>query len=170
MASLVEELVSVLESEEALYRTLVGYGEEKRDVLIRADVPALERITALEQVTSDDLVSLSNRQIRILNDIAIVLGKDQGEMTVSRLIDSLDSQPEVQRKLTDIRDRLIAAAGEMQYLNNENIVLLQQAIELNEFDLTLFKSYHQAPETANYDKSACSTGSRLGGSGFDVLS
>ncbi len=170
MASLVEELVSVLESEEEMYRTLVEYGEEKREVLIRADVSALEQITALEQVTSDGLISLSNRQIRILNDIAIVLGKDQGDMTVSRLIDSLGSQPEVQQKLTETRDRLVAVAGEMKRLNDENILLLQTAIELNEFDLTLFKSYHQAPETANYDKSACSTGSRLGGSGFDVSS
>ncbi|MCH5333506.1 MAG: flagellar protein FlgN [Agathobacter sp.] len=170
MASLVEELVSVLESEETLYHTMVGYGEEKREVLIRADVPALERITALEQVTSDDLMSLSNRQIRILNDIAIVLGKNQGEMTVSKLIDTLGSQPEIQQKLTGVRDRLIAVAGELQHLNDENIVLLRQAIELNEFDLTLFKSYRQAPETANYDKNACSTGSRLGGSGFDISS
>lgn len=165
-----EELVSVLESEEEMYRTLIGYGEEKREVLIRADVPALERLTALEQVTSDDLMSLSNRQIRILKDIATVLGKDQEDMTVSRLIECLDSQPEVQRRLVETRDRLVAAAGETKSVNDENMVLLRQAIELNEFDLTLFKSYRQAPETANYDRSACSTGARLGSRGFDVSS
>lgn len=170
MASLMEELVSVLESEEEMYRTLIGYGEEKREVLIKADVPALERLTALEQVTSDDLMSLSNRQIRILKDIATVLGKDQEDMTVSRLIDCLDSQPEVQRRLIETRDRLVTAAGETKRINDENMVLLRQAIELNEFDLTLFKSYRQAPETANYDRSACSTGVRLGGRGFDVSS
>jgi hypothetical protein len=54
--------------------------------------------------------------------------------------------------------------------NAQNVVLIQQAIELNEFDLTLFKSMRQAPETANYDKSACNTGTLLGSSGFDVTS
>jgi hypothetical protein len=58
----------------------------------------------------------------------------------------------------------------MKALNDQNVVLIQQAIELNDFDLTLFKSMRQAPETANYDKSACNTGALLGSSGFDATS
>jgi hypothetical protein len=37
-----------------------------------------------------------------------------------------------------------------------------------EFDLTLFKSLKQAPETANYDKNAYNTGSLLGSGSFDT--
>ena len=37
-----------------------------------------------------------------------------------------------------------------------------------EFDLTLFKSLKQAPETANYDKNAYNTGELLGSSSFDT--
>jgi hypothetical protein len=76
----------------------------------------------------------------------------------------------VQTQLTEARDRVIAAANKMKSLNEQNVVLIQQAIELSEFDLTLFRSMRQAPETANYDKSACNTGTLLGGSGFDVTS
>ena len=54
LASLVEELVNILEAEEKIYQILIGYGERKRDVLIAADVPALEEITALEQLKSDN--------------------------------------------------------------------------------------------------------------------
>ena len=36
MASLVEELVTVLEEEEKIYQTLISYGEKKTDILIRA--------------------------------------------------------------------------------------------------------------------------------------
>ena len=39
---------------------------------------------------------------------------------------------------------------------------------MTEFDITLFKSMRQAPETANYDKSAYNTGTILGSSGFDA--
>lgn len=170
MASLVEELVNVLEEEEKVYRTLIGYGERKRDVLIAADVPALEEITAQEQVASDELMSLSNRQVQALTDIATVLGKGQEKMTVTKLIQCMGSQPEVQQELTIARDRLVDAANKLKSLNDENIVLIKQAIELNEFDLTLFKSLRQAPETANYDKSACNTGALLGSSGFDASS
>ena len=61
MASLVEELVTVLEEEEKIYQTLISYGETKTDILIRADVPELEKLTCLEQLASDDLVTHSNQ-------------------------------------------------------------------------------------------------------------
>ena len=52
MASLVEELVTVLEEEEKIYQTLISYGEKKTDILIRADVPELEKLTCLEQLAT----------------------------------------------------------------------------------------------------------------------
>ena len=168
MASLVEELVSVLGAEEKVYRKLIACGEQKKDILIAADVPALEELTIQEQLASDELISLSNRQVQLLTDIATVLGRTKEKMTVSRLIGYLGSQPKVQEQLTIARDTLLEAAGEMKRLNDENIILIQQAIELNEFDLTLFKSLRQAPETANYNRSAYNTGSLLGSSGFDA--
>ena len=167
MASLVEELVTVLEEEEKIYQTLISYGEKKTDILIRADVPELEKLTCLEQLASDDLVTHSNQQVQLLKDIANVLGRTEEKMTVTRLITLLESQPDVQKKLTEARDRLLAAADRMNHLNDQNVALIKQAIELNEFDLTLFKSLRQAPETANYDKTACNTGSLLGSSGFE---
>lgn len=170
MASLVEELVNVLDAEKKIYTTLVGYEERKKDVLIAADVSALEEITTKEQLAGDELIAYSNQQIQILKDIAMVLGRSDGKMTVTRLISLLDTQPDVQKQLTESRDSLLEAANRMKSLSEQNAVLIRQAIELNEFDMTLFKSLRQAPETANYDKSAYNTGSLLGGSGFDATS
>ena len=170
MASLVEELVNVLEAEKQIYTTLVGYEERKKDVLIAADVAALEEITTKEQLAGDDLIAYSNKQIQILKDIATVLGRTDGKMTVTRLISLLDTQPKVQEQLTEARDSLLNAANQMKTLSDQNASLIRQAIELNEFDMTLFKSLRQAPETANYDKSAYNTGSLLGGGGFDATS
>ena len=170
MASLVEELVNVLEAEKQIYTTLVGYEERKKDVLIAADVATLEEITTKEQLAGDDLIAYSNKQIQILKDIATVLGRTDGKMTVTRLISLLDTQPKVQEQLTEARDSLLNAANQMKTLSDQNSILIRQAIELNEFDMTLFKSLRQAPETANYDKSAYNTGSLLGGGGFDATS
>ena len=151
MASLVEELVNVLEAEKQIYTTLVGYEERKKDVLIAADVATLEEITTKEQLAGDDLIAYSNKQIQILKDIATVLGRTDGKMTVTRLISLLDTQPKVQEQLTEARDSLLTAANQMKTLSDQNAILIRQAIELNEFDMTLFKSLRQAPETANYD-------------------
>ena len=170
MASLVEELVNVLEAEKQIYTTLVGYEERKKDVLIAADVATLEEITTKEQLAGDDLIAYSSKQIQILKDIATVLGRTDGKMTVTRLISLLDTQPKVQEQRTEARDSLLNAANQMKTLSDQNAILIRQAIELNEFDMTLFKRLRQAPETANYDKSAYNTGSLLGGGGFDATS
>ena len=137
-------------------------------IIIDADIPELEKLTDLEQQASDELLTKSNKQIALLGDIATVLGKTDEKMTVTRLIGYLDKQPDIQSKLTETRDSLLDTADQMQKINDLNSQLLAQAIEMTEFDITLFKSMRQAPETANYDKSAYNTGTILGSSGFDA--
>lgn len=168
MASLVDELIHVLREETKLYLILEECADKKTQILIDADIPALEQLTTIEQTRSDELLALSNKQIQILEDIKTVLGKNEEKLTVTTLIGYLASQPQVQKKLTVERDALIDAAQRVQTKNQQNIILLNHAIEMTEFDITLFKSMRQAPETANYDKNAYNTGTLLGSSGFDA--
>jgi len=168
VASLVDELVSVLTEEEKLYSALLECAEKKTQILIDADVPVLEQLTAVEQEKSDELLALGNKQVQLLNDIKTVLGKAEEQLTVTTLIGYLSSQPEVQEKLSTARNNLLDTATKVQQKNQQNEVLLRQAIELAEFDITLFKSLRQAPETANYNNRAYNTGVLLGGSGFDA--
>ena len=168
MASLVDELVSVLTEEEKLYSARLECAEKKTQILINADVPALEQLTAVEQAKSDELLALGNKQVQLLNDIKTVLGKADEMLTVTTLIGYLTSQQEVQERLSTARNNLLDTATKVQKKNQQNEVLLKQAIELTEFDLTLFKSLRQAPETANYNRNAYNTGTLLGGSGFDA--
>ena len=100
--------------------------------------------------------------------MAVVLGHDGEQLTVTNVIEQLDGQPKEQRDLTAARDALVDVATRLQTANAQNSVLLQQALEMVEFDLTLFKSLKQAPETANYDKNAYNTGELLGSSSFDT--
>ena len=168
MASLVEELISVLTEEEKLYSALLECAEKKTQILIDADVPALERLTVIEQERSDELLAYGHKQVQLLNDIKTVLGKTDEVLTVTTLIGYLTSQPEVQKRLSTARNNLLHTATQVQKKNQQNEILLKQAIELTEFDITLFKSLRQAPETANYNNKAYSTGTLLGGSGFDA--
>ena len=168
MASLVDELVNVLREETRLYSALEDCADEKTQILVHADVPALEKLTIVEQATSDELLALEHKQVQILNDIKTVLGRTEERLTVTTLIGYLASQQQVQEKLTIARDDLIAAAKRVQEKNQQNMILLHHAIEMTEFDITLFKSMRQAPETANYDKNAYNTGTILGTSGFDA--
>ena len=168
MASLMDNLVEVLEEENTQYEKLVELSKDKKQAIIQADIAALEKITEQEQDVSSVLLNLDNRRDAVLKDMADVLGKDFEEMTITRLIGYLEQQPKEQERLSRISDKILTTGNQMQEWNKRNEALLNQALEMVEFDLTLFKSMRQAPETANYDKNAYNTGDLLGSSGFDA--
>ena len=103
-----------------------------------------------------------------MNDIAIVLNKKPEELKVSMLEQSLAGQPALQERLAAVRTELKQTMDELKRINHTNQALLRQSMELLEFDLNLFRSMRQAPETANYNKSAVNTGDLLGSRGFDA--
>jgi len=168
VASLMDNLVEVLEEENTQYKRLVELSKNKKEAIIKADIAELEEITGMEQDISSLLRNLDIRRDAVLKDMSDVLGKDFEEMTITRLIGYLEQQPKEQERLSIIRDQILETGNEMQAWNKRNEVLLNQALEMVEFDLTLFKSMRQAPETANYNKDAYNTGDLLGGSGFDA--
>lgn len=168
MASLMDNLVEVLEEENTQYEKLVELSKEKKQAIIKADIRTLEEITEKEQEVTSFLRNLDIRRDEVLKDMSDVLGKDFKEMTITRLIGYLDQQPKEQERLSQIRAKILETGNEMQEWNKRNEKLLNQALEMVEFDLTLFKSMRQAPETANYNKDACNTGDLLGSSGFDA--
>ena len=104
----------------------------------------------------------------VVNDIAIVISRDSKELTIDNLVKVLEKQPEEQKRLRDIQVKLREVLKEMAKVNEENEILLKQSLEMVEFDLELFKSLRQAPQTANYNKNAYNTGTLLGGNGFDT--
>jgi len=163
-----QELLEVLEEEEKQYQKLIELNEVKRDSVIKANIEELGKVTTQEQEIASVLLNLSNKRGGILNDMATVLGKDPKNMTINKMIGYLESQPEEQKQLMDRRDRLLEAGTQMRILNKQNEALLNQAMEMVEFDLTLLRSMRQAPETANYNRNAYNTGDLLGSSGFDA--
>ena len=136
--------------------------------MIKADIATLEQITEKEGDVASVLQNLAKRRTRVLNDMATVLGKEPGEITITKMIGYLEGQPKEQEKLKQIKERLLETGTKMRTMNEQNEVLLKQALEMVEFDLTLLKSMRQAPETANYNKNAYNTGDLLGGGGFDA--
>lgn len=168
MASLMDDLTQVLENETVAYKKLTELSEELKEALIASDVPSVERLTAAQEDVSNGIQSLEHRRAHIMNDIAVVLNKKPEELKVSALEESLSGQPELQEKLATIRMELKQTMEELKRVNHTNQTLLRQSMELLEFDLNLFRSMRQAPETANYNRSAVNTGDLLTSRGFDA--
>lgn len=168
MASLMDDLIQVLENENKEYEHLAELSKEKKQVIIDANVPALEKIVDLEQDVASKIQNLDNRRQKVMHDMSVVLNKPGEDFTVDTVIEMLSSQPKEQERLQNVKKQLKTTLDEVRKINEQNQTLLNQALELVEFDLTLFRSVRTAPETANYDKNAYNTGEILGGSGFDA--
>ena len=168
MASLMENLLTVLEQENTEYQRLEMLSQKKRQIIIDADISGLEDITGREQEIASTIRNLENKRQAVINDMAIVLSKDPKDLTITNMIAFLNKQPQEQNKLIELRDKLRDTLKKMADINEQNETLLHQAMELTEFDLTLFRSMRQAPTTANYDNRANNTGDLLANSGFDA--
>ncbi|MCR4842573.1 MAG: flagellar protein FlgN [Eubacterium sp.] len=163
-----DELVGVLEDEIKAYEKLVKTSEEKTGYIVKADIEHLEECTDREQEITGRIKNLDNFRIAKTKEMANVINRDPEEMTLTNLIAYLKNQPDEQRRLEGVRSRLVDVLTRMKRVNDQNGILIKQAMEMVEFDLTLFRSLRQAPETANYDKRAYNTGTLLGGGGFDA--
>ena len=168
MASLMDDLTQVLENETAEYQRLAELSDDLREALIASDVPAVERLTAAQEEVANVIQSLETRRAHIMNDIAVVMNRKPEEIKVSTLEQSLARQPMQQQRLADARGELTQTMDRLKRINQTNQTLLRQSMELLEFDLNLFRSMRQAPETANYNRSAVNTCDLLGSRGFDA--
>ena len=168
MASLMDDLIQVLENENKEYEKLAKLSKEKKQVIIDANVPALEKIVDLEQDVASKIQNLDHKRQKVMQDMSVVLNKSDQDFTVNTVIEMLSSQPKEQQRLIDVKKQLKTTLDEVRRINELNQTLLNQALEMVEFDLTLFRSMRTAPETANYNKNAYNTGEILGGGGFDA--
>ena len=99
MASLMENLLTVLEKENSEYERLVELSHAKRQVIIDGNVPGLEEITGMEQDIAGNIKNLENKRIEVINDMAIVLSKDAKDLTLTNMIAFLSKQPKEQERL-----------------------------------------------------------------------
>lgn len=168
MASLAEELYSVMCEEKKGYDELYDLSQKKRKAIVKRNLQELQDINTQEETITSRLKNLENRRIKNLTDMSVVMGHDDEILTVTQVIDLLDNQPEEQKHLKDAKRELVNSATRMHQLNEQIQVLLNQALEMTEFDLNFFENMKKAPETANYDKHAYNTGDVLPSGGFDL--
>ena len=170
MASLMEELIRVLDSEEEKYKDLLELSKKKTPVIIEGDIQKLQKITDEEQRIVDEVSALEQNRLTVMGDIANVLNKDVESLKLSYLEEVLGKRPKEREDLTLVHDRLKATIGELMVINNQNRELIRQSLDMIDFNLSLAKAMRTAPETGNYTKDAANAGSVLGSAqgGFDA--
>ena len=170
MASLMENLIEVLDLESTEYENLLGLSMKKTPVIVAGAMEELAKITDEEQNVVSKISRLEQRREEVFADIANVINKDVKTLKLSDLIEMLASRPEEQQKLARVHDKLSSAVHEVKRVNEQNRILIENALEMVEFDMNMLQAMKNAPATANYNKGAYNTGTHMGvdGSGFDA--
>ena len=161
MASLMENIIEVLEQENTEYRTLIKLSEEKTPIIIKGDLENLNRITEAEQVIVARIQKLEKERMSTMADIAEVTNF-KADIKLGDLITMMDKHPAEQAKLRDLHDRLKETMRRMKQVNEQNRDLLQDSLEMVQFEMNLLQSLKTAPETADYNSSAYANGSIMG--------
>ena len=73
MASLIEELISTLDAEKAVYEELVPVSEQKTKVLVKEDLQGLKDVTAQEQLLIDRAGVIGHKREEVIKNIGLVL-------------------------------------------------------------------------------------------------
>ena len=172
MASLIENLITILEQESSEYEKLLGLSKKKTPVIVAGDLANLQQITDEEQIVVGRINHLDGKRNEVIKDIANVMNKDVDTLKLVNLIEMLESRPQESQRLAAVHDKLKSVVGDMKRVNEHNRELIANAMELVEFDMNMIQAMKSAPETANYNKGAYSTGNLMGTDigGFDAKS
>lgn len=170
MASLIDNLIETLNSENEEYQKLLKLSHSKTDVIVRADLDNLTRITDDEQEIVVKINTLENEREKTMQEIARILNTNVENLKLEVLVSLLNKTPREQKDLAAIHDKLKLTLREMKLVNERNGQLLKEAIEMVDFNVNMVQAMRKAPETANYGRTAYNTGDMLGGvsGGFDA--
>ena len=162
MASLMETLIEVLEKENLEYKNLLDLSIRKTPAIVSEDLQALNKITDEEQIIVSRINHLDNQRNEAVDDIANVLNKDVTKLKIVDLIKMLEARPEEQAKLAAVFDSLRDNVRAVKRVNEQNRELIENALELVQFNMNILQSMNKAPETANYNRGAYNTGDMIG--------
>ena len=162
MASLMEVLIDVLEKESQEYENLLTLSMKKTPVIVSEDLTELAKITDEEQIIVSRINHLDHQRNEAVNDIANVLNKDVDNLKIVDLIRMLAARPDEQEKLAAVFDKLQDNVRGVKRINEQNRELIQDALELVQFNMNVLQAMNKAPETANYNKGAYKTGDMIG--------
>ena len=154
MASLMEELIETLNAEEVLYGKLIPIEEEKTRAIITNDLEALQDITVREHELVDQTSALENKREQVAIDIATVLGRNPKTITLAEIADVLKNQPNDQKKLRDVHDRLKRTVARLQEVNEQNKELLKEAMDMVEYNMNVIRSTRMSSGSSNYSSDA----------------
>ncbi len=170
MASLLENLIDVLDSENAAYEKVAALSESKTSAIVAGDIENLGKIMEEEQEIVGKIQGMEKQRDKFLADIANVVNRDVETLKLIDLIQMLESMPDQKQKLEGVQKSLRMTIDKLRETNGKNQMLLSERLDMVNFNLDMIRAMKSAPQTANYSRDAYTNGQSLGilHGGFDA--
>jgi flagellar biosynthesis/type III secretory pathway chaperone len=139
MPGMIDQLLSILNEQADRCTELLGLSKEKKDLIVSNDVKGIQKITDLENILISQNNKLEKKRAALVKDIAIVLERNESELTVSELIESMEGQEE-QEALKETADRIRGILAELSDINVLNASLIDNALDYIEYSMNLIRT------------------------------
>lgn len=137
MASLITELTTVLNDQNAIYESLIDIAGRKKVSIIENDIPLLQKFVSEENTLIGKNQRLDKKRLELFSDIATVLAKPS-DITLSDIIDAIKGQEE-HKKLAQIKDRMLKILDILKTLNDQNQELIKMSIDYVNFSINVIR-------------------------------
>ena len=168
MASLIDTLIDVLDKENTQYERLLDLSNTKTAAIVNGDVDKLQGILGQEQQSIDIINRLDAKREENVKDICNVLNLPEKGIRIEDIVQMLSKQPKEQSVLEEVHLKLKRTLDQLMRVNDNNKALLQESMDMIEFEINLAKNAMVAPQTGNYSKGAYEQSSYDSIGGFDA--
>ena len=146
---LLSDLLDVLKREYEKYEKLQETADKKKDILVENEIEELADIVQKEDEIITEIEDLENKRTELLKTILDTSKIDEDELNYKELTSYLpDSWKE---KFDPVRDRLLNIIELLHQKNEENRLLLQEAIKVNNFSINMLQKTLE-PMNNTYNK------------------
>ncbi|MCL2236280.1 MAG: flagellar protein FlgN [Defluviitaleaceae bacterium] len=139
MAGLISDLISVIQGQTVLFKEVVALSADKKNFIIKNDIEGLRGIVAQENIIVPKALKGDKERERIMADIATVLNKKNDELTLTKLAELTEGQPENPEFKIAVEEFIIVL-DEMKQSNDANKLLIESALEFLEFNMNVVHS------------------------------
>ena len=132
----VADLISVLDDEYEFYRQLNDFAVRKKDAIIENEVEELTEIIEEEQVIIEKINKKEDKRDQLLRKLVEEEGLDAEAPDFEELLSAVKKE-EQQDRLQEIREKLLQVIDDLHQKNEDNKILLEEAIKFNNFSYNM---------------------------------
>lgn len=140
---LIGELTTILQKQRELYDQLLGIAKDKKDVLVKADLAALDGYTRQEEKVVLQVGKLEDQRNQVHQALANHFNVQGNEVTIAFLLEKCGAEPGA--SLSEEATGLKTVLDALRDVNDLNSDLVKQSLDYIEYTVNLLTSMGEVP-------------------------